>query len=266
MQALDEEESQMETLQSRNQELEQTVLKNNLALETVEASRSKALTKLSTTLTRFEELHHLSENLLAEIENLQVQMQERDSEISFLRQEVARCTSDVLAKQESNKKLSADLDEVLTWMDTMVLRFGGNKVNADDQNPSRIHSHIKNLNKQIPTVMAELEDLRLAGQNKDAQLDIEKGKVNELSRKIEVLETSLQERESQIHSFGGTRDPGQMLTPKSPDTLEIEPVVRPKLNFSGIIFSGLITILYFMYSPHTKQSETNISIIKMDPT
>uniref|UniRef100_A0A1D1ZJT0 Restin n=1 Tax=Anthurium amnicola TaxID=1678845 RepID=A0A1D1ZJT0_9ARAE len=229
MQALDEEESQMESLQGRNQELEQIVQQNNLALENLEASRAKALTKLSTTLGRFDELHNLSENLLAEIENLQSQLQERDSDISFLRQEVARCTNDALAKQESYKKVSTDLHEVQTWMDMIVLRFGGNKFHADAQNSSQIHSYIKYLDKQIPSVISELEDLRVSAQKKDALLNIEKGRVNELSQRAEVLEISLREKESQIESSGGAKDSGQ-----HPDSLEVESMINKRSTLGSI--------------------------------
>ncbi|MQL83523.1 hypothetical protein Taro_016014 [Colocasia esculenta] len=228
IQALDEEESQMEGLQSRNQELEQVVRQNNLALENLEASRAKALAKLSTTLSRFDELHRLSESLVSEIENLQSQIQEQDSEISFLRQEVARCTNDVLAKQEGSKKVLSDLHEVQTWMDTMVLRLGGHKLDIDNQNGNQIHSYIKYLDKQIPSVIAELEDLRIVVQNKDALLDIEKGRVNELSHRAEVLEVSLREKESQVAPSGGSTEPGQPLTVNSPDSLEVEPMINKR--------------------------------------
>ena len=219
----------MEELQRRNQELEQIVLKNRASLESAESSRSKALTKLSKTLTRFEELHHLSENLLLEIENLQSQMQERDSEISFLRQEVARSTSDIMVKRETTKKLQYELEEVEAWMDNIVAHLGGTKVNADSQNPSRMKSTMAYLNEQIPAVASEVSELRLSGRTKDSLLHSEREKVDELTRKVQVLEVSFRERES-----------GQTSTAKSPDLLELESVVG-QLNWSTVNFWTYVT-------------------------
>ncbi|BFG18664.1 hypothetical protein CerSpe_049380 [Prunus speciosa] len=46
-----------------------------------------------------------------------------DAEISFLRQEVTRCTNDVLvASQTSNKRNSDEIHELLTWFDTNIAR------------------------------------------------------------------------------------------------------------------------------------------------
>jgi chromosome segregation ATPase len=125
MQALDEEEVQMEDLTSKTKELEKILQQKNLDIENLEASRGKALKKLSITVNKFDELHHFSESLLAEVEKLQSQLQERDAEISFLRQEVTRCTNEVLvASQMSSKRNSDDIHELLLWLDTLVSQVG----------------------------------------------------------------------------------------------------------------------------------------------
>ncbi|XP_038701127.1 uncharacterized protein LOC119997953 [Tripterygium wilfordii] len=97
MQALDE-EAQMEDLTKKVLELEKVLQQKNVVVENLEASRGKVMKKLSITVSRFDELHHLSESLLAEVERLQSQLHDRDAEISFLRQEVIRCTNDVLVE------------------------------------------------------------------------------------------------------------------------------------------------------------------------
>ena len=68
MQALDEEESQMEGLSNKILELESDVQKKNLDMENLEASRGRVLKKLSVTVSKFDEIHHLSENLHSEVE------------------------------------------------------------------------------------------------------------------------------------------------------------------------------------------------------
>ncbi|KAG8058105.1 hypothetical protein GUJ93_ZPchr0002g25124 [Zizania palustris] len=86
MQALDEEEKELEVLENKSNDLEQMLQEKEFALRSLEVFRTKALTKLATIVDKFDDLHSLSESLLAEVENLQSQLQERDSEISLLRQ------------------------------------------------------------------------------------------------------------------------------------------------------------------------------------
>nr|KYP72351.1 Laminin-like protein epi-1 [Cajanus cajan] len=87
MHALDEEEAQMEELTNKIVTLENVVQQKNQEIENLESSRGKVMKKLSITVSKFDELHQLSASLLSEVEKLQSQLQERDTEISFLRQE-----------------------------------------------------------------------------------------------------------------------------------------------------------------------------------
>ena len=60
----------------------------------------------------------MSENLLAEVENLPSQLQEKDSEVSFLRQEIARSTNELITTEESNKKYSLQINDFIKWLET----------------------------------------------------------------------------------------------------------------------------------------------------
>ncbi|KAJ0965593.1 hypothetical protein J5N97_026731 [Dioscorea zingiberensis] len=222
MQALDEEESQMEVLENRKGELEDMVQEKNTELKNLEASREKALAKLSTTVRKFDELHDLSESLLAEVENLQTQLQGRDSEISFLRQEVTRCTNDVLAAEEINKKYSSDVHELLKWMDMMAARFGIHQVHLDNENSSQTHVYTEILEKHILNMMTELDDIRLSAQSKDSLLQVERGKVEQLLQKVDATETSLREKDVQIELFQRGKDSSQFANIDSPGHLERE--------------------------------------------
>ncbi|XP_039018214.1 early endosome antigen 1-like [Hibiscus syriacus] len=119
MQALDEEEVQMEELMKKIEELEKVLQQKNTDLQNLEASRGKAVKKLSITVSKFDELRALSECLITQVEQLQSQLQDRDYEISFLRQEVTRCTNDVLAASQIGNKKNSD-DIYLNWR-----TFGG---------------------------------------------------------------------------------------------------------------------------------------------
>ena len=191
----------MEVLDNRKGELEDIIQEKDMELHNLEASREKALAKLSMTVSKFDELHDLSESLLAEVENLQAQLQGRDSEISFLRQEVTRCTNDVLAAEEINKKYSSEVHELLKWMDMMASRFGVNPVHLDNENFSQTHVYTEILGKHILGMMAELDDIRLTAQSRDSLLQIERAKVEQLLQKVHATEASLREKEVQVELF-----------------------------------------------------------------
>ncbi|XP_057985529.1 trans-Golgi network-localized SYP41-interacting protein 1 isoform X2 [Hevea brasiliensis] len=220
MQALDEEEMQMDDLTKKVEELGKVVQQKNLDIEKLEASRGKVMKKLYTTVSRFDELHLFSESLLAEVEKLQSQLQDRDAEISFLRQEVTRCTNDALvASQTSNKRNSDELYELLTWLVAVVSL----DVNLTDS--SQVHEYKEIIQKKITSILSELEDLRETAQSRDALLQIERSKVDDLTRREEILEKSLHEKESQLNMLEVGRDMEQP-TSASSEILEVEPVVN----------------------------------------
>ncbi|KAL9272674.1 Trans-Golgi network-localized SYP41-interacting protein 1-like protein, partial [Drosera capensis] len=166
MQVLDEDENQMEGLRSKIQEMEEVIKNKNLELQNLESSRAKAMKKLMVTVTKFDELHHMSEDLLSEIENLQSQLQERDSEISFLRQEVTRCTNDVLSASKMTKeRSSAGLNELLAWLDGLCSRALMRDVQMSDSS-SQGEEYKERLQKDIESLVSELEGLRIVAQSK----------------------------------------------------------------------------------------------------
>uniref|UniRef100_A0A5B7BVZ1 Putative GRIP and coiled-coil domain-containing protein 2 isoform X2 n=1 Tax=Davidia involucrata TaxID=16924 RepID=A0A5B7BVZ1_DAVIN len=226
MQALDVEETQMEDLINKIAELEKVVQQKNLDLENLEASRGKAMKKLSITVSKFDELHHLSASLLSEVEKLQSQLQERDAEISFLRQEVTRCTNDALvASQMSNKRNSDEIHDLLTWVNAVISRVQVHDVHFDDKKNNQLHEFKEVLQKQIISIISELEDLRVVAQNRDTLLQAERSRVEELLRKEEFLENSLHEKESQLTMLRGVGDSGQATSTTS-EIMEVEPVIN----------------------------------------
>lgn len=257
MQALDEEESQMEGLATRIEELEKIVQEKNLALENLEASRGKAMAKLSTTVSRFNELHHLSESLLSEVKNLESQLQGRDAEISFLRQEVTRCTNDVLALQESNKRKSAEVEELLTWSKNMLaLHFGVPDVDLDDQKGSQVHAYSEILEKHIASVLSELNDLRVTVQSRDVLLQSERQKVEDLVHKGELLEISLRDKETQLKMLQEPQHSGQPENMNPTEILEVEPIV---CHNSFLVYLNSTLYILFIYLLNFKFLPYNVS-------
>ncbi|PSS20986.1 Centromere-associated protein like [Actinidia chinensis var. chinensis] len=226
MQALDEEETQMEELTNKIGELERVVQQKNVDMENLEASRGKVMKKLSITVSKFDELHNLSASLLSEVEKLQSQLQERDAEISFLRQEVTRCTNDALvASHMSNKRNSDEIQDLLTWLDTMVSGLQLHDVHFDDKKRDHVHEYKEMFQKQIMCLLSELEDLREVVQSRDMLLQVERSKVEELTRKGEALENSLRKKESQLTGHQGVGDSGQTESTASEIT-EVQPVIN----------------------------------------
>ncbi|XP_042045623.1 golgin subfamily B member 1-like, partial [Salvia splendens] len=202
MQALDEEETEMENLANKIVGFENELHQKNKDLENLEASRAKALKKLSVTVSKFDELHYLSENLLSEVEKLQSQLQEKDGEISFLRQEVTRCTNDALAVTQMSKKSSDEIRELLAWLDSSISHVQVNDVTIDYSN-HLIDEYKEVLQKKILDLISELENLRATTQNRDIMLQEERIKVDELTQKEQHLKNSLREMESQLFVLQG---------------------------------------------------------------
>ncbi|KAL6985096.1 hypothetical protein U1Q18_018474 [Sarracenia purpurea var. burkii] len=226
MQALDEEETQMEELTNKIVKLERVVQQKNVDMENLEASRGKAMKKLSITVSKFDELHHLSASLLSEVEKLQAQLQERDAEISFLRQEVTRCTNDALvASHISSKRNSDEIRDLLTWLETMISGVQVHDLHFDDVKKNQVHECKEIFQKQITSLVSELEDLRATVHSRDMLLQAERSRVEELTRKGESLENSLREKNSQLTRVQGLGDSGQTGNRIS-EIMEDEPVIN----------------------------------------
>ncbi|XAR71456.1 hypothetical protein NMG60_11028718 [Bertholletia excelsa] len=228
MQALDEEETQMEDLTKKIGELEQVLQKKNLELENLEASRGKAMKKLTITVNKFDELHHLSASLLSEVEKLQSQLQERDAEISFLRQEVTRCTSEALvASQTSNKRNSDEICELLTWLESKISEVQVHDVHCGDEIRDQSHEYKEIFKKQIMSLVSEMEGLRAMVHSGDMLLQAEKNIVQELTHKGENLEKTLHKRETQLARLQEESGSGQTGSTAS-EIAEVDTVINKR--------------------------------------
>ncbi|CAJ2674840.1 unnamed protein product [Trifolium pratense] len=226
MHALDEEEMQMEELTKKYEALEKAVQQKNQEIESLESSRGKVMKKLSVTVSKFDELHQLSASLLSEVEKLQSQLQEKDGEISFLRQEVTRCTNDDLrASQLSNQRSLDEIVEFFTWVDTIVSRDGVDDIPPDVKSDTQVHEYKEILHKKLMSLISELDNLRGVSESKDKMLQAERSKVAELNHKAETLEKSLHEKESQLNLLDGVEETGKGINTSS-EIVEVEPVIN----------------------------------------
>ncbi|KAF2283561.1 hypothetical protein GH714_011987 [Hevea brasiliensis] len=166
MQALDEEEIQMDGLTKKVGELEQIVQQKKLDIGNLEASRGKVVKKLSTTVSKFDELH-----LFLKVSLLRLKSFNHSCKIVMLRS---------FLRQESGSR-------------------------AERNNSEKDYFFL-----------SELE-------SRDALLQIERSKVEDLTRRVEILEKSLREKESQLNVLE-VGDMGQP-TSTSSEILEVEPVV-----------------------------------------
>ncbi|PPD67535.1 hypothetical protein GOBAR_DD35584 [Gossypium barbadense] len=225
MQALDEEEVQMEELTKKNEELEKVLQQKNIDLENLEASQGKVVKKLSITVSKFDELRDLSQSLLTKIEQLQSELQDRDAEISFLRQEVTRCTDDLLAaSQMSSKRESNEIHEFLTWFEGIVSCVGLPHLHFDMKD-IQVPEYKEIIQKKLSSITSELEDLRVVAQSRDELLQAERTKVEELTRMEETLKKTLQEKESLLNLLEGAGDVDHAASANS-EIVQVEPVIN----------------------------------------
>ncbi|KAL1159510.1 hypothetical protein V6Z11_A07G002400 [Gossypium hirsutum] len=225
MQALDEEEVQMEELTKKNEELEKVLQQKNIDLENLEASHGKVVKKLSITVSKFDELRDLSQSLLIKIEQLQSELQDRDAEISFLRQGVTRCTNDLLAASQMNsKRESNEIHEFLTWFEGIVSCVGLPHLHFDMKD-IQVPEYKEIIQKKLSSITSELEDLRVAAQSKDESLQAERTKVEELTRMEETLKKTLQEKESLLYLLEGAGDVDHGASANS-EIVQVEPVIN----------------------------------------
>jgi chromosome segregation ATPase len=225
MQALDVADLQLENLSSKVKELENNIQQKEVALENLESSRGKAVAKLSATSNKLKDLHQLSEGLLAEVENLQLKLESRDAEISRLRQEVTRCTNDVLASQENVKRKGTELQELQAWLETMVSKLGVHERLLEDREAGRTHALLGALENRIAAIISESESFQVDSKSKDVLLQDTGNKMQELSSKVDLLEASLRDKQAQVESLHRERSSGLGAISAGPEVSEIEEIV-----------------------------------------
>ncbi|KAH9329760.1 hypothetical protein KI387_001868, partial [Taxus chinensis] len=225
MQALDEADLHMESLASKVKELEIIIQKKQASLENLESSRGKAVAKLSATVNRLEDLRKLSEGLITEVESLQLQLETRDTEVSRLRQEVRRCTDDVLSSQEIMKSKVSQLQELEAWLERIVSKCGVYDGLHEDRESSKTHALMIALENRIVATMSELDSFCRDSKDKDALLQDAHRRMHGLSSKVDLLESNICDKKIQVEKL--QRGRSVALGPiAGPEASEIEEMVQ----------------------------------------
>lgn len=249
MQALDVADLQLENFSSKVKELENNIQQKEVAFKNLESSRGKAVAKLSATSNKLKDLHQLSESLLAEVETLQLKLESRDAEISRLRQEVTRCTNDILASQENMKRKGTELQELQAWLETMVSKLGVHDRLLEDREAGRTHALVGALENTISAIISESESFQVESKSKDVLLQDTGNKMHELSSKVDLLEASLRDKQAQVESLQRERSSGLGAIAAGAEVSEIEEIgqvskrlVAPHVRSTRKIASDQLTL------------------------
>ncbi len=107
-QALWEAEARTHAAVAQVEEMEGALQQKQNSLKSMEASRGKAILKLTLTLNRLTELRQQSEGLVTEIENLHRELQNRDAEILGLKEKISNADAETQNQQERFSRVSAE--------------------------------------------------------------------------------------------------------------------------------------------------------------
>eukprot|EP01018_Ginkgo_biloba_P024615 Gb_40009 [translate_table: standard] len=189
---------QLENLYKKVEELENNNCQKQRALESLESSHGKTVDELSAKVSRFEELRQLSEGLVAEVENLHSQLESRNDEISRLKQEAMRSTSDMVASQENIDRKNVEIGELQMGLENMIMKFGAHDGLLEEKEESRTHALLHTLEDRIANMKSETEGFRVDAQNTDALLQSTQKTVEELLGRVQLLEASLRDKQTQL--------------------------------------------------------------------
>jgi chromosome segregation ATPase len=157
--------------------------------------------EVADTVRRYEELRQLSEGLIAEVESLNLQLESREDEISCLREEAKKSMSDVPVLLENTDKKNREILDLQMGLESIITKLGGNDMLLEVNEGDRTHAILGTLEKRIAFLMSESNSFRVDAQSKDVLLQNTQNLVEELSSKLELLETSLHDKQTRFENF-----------------------------------------------------------------
>lgn len=203
VQALDEAETKNEQLFAKVEELEVAMQQKQVAFQTLEASRSKALNKLSTTLNKLDDLRRLSEGLLVEVENLHSLLESRDMQISELREEISNIRNEAVSMQ---KVIDGKTDDLSQFHRRILDIVAGVDVRGWEMPSDAVFERaavgtqelLDVLGKRMNSILQGTEGLRAQLSRKDALLQDTQKRHDELAGKVIFFQEVLQEKQAHI--------------------------------------------------------------------
>lgn len=199
--ALSTKNQALENLYRKLEEMENDTYQKQTALESLESSHERAVAEFSDTVRRNEELHQLSEGHIAEIESLNLQLESREDEISHLREDATKSMSDVPALLDNIDKKNCEILDLQMGLESIITKLGGSDMLLDLNEGDRTHAILGTLEKRIAFVMSESDSFRVDAQSKDVLLQNSQSLVEELSSKLEFIETSLHDKQTRFENF-----------------------------------------------------------------
>ncbi|BFI34195.1 hypothetical protein AXG93_1862s1210 [Marchantia polymorpha subsp. ruderalis] len=207
-------QQQAEELSKQVQGLEEVVQQKQSALKALEASRTKAVNKLTTTVNKFRELCKQSEGLVAELERVQGSVESKDAEITQLKEEVGRFCAEARKLQErvdSSNDLLVQLEQRLqsvfpSGLEIELSPSGINKANSVDQGPSIevedvFFANVKLIRRRLEAFVAHSQSWQSELAKKDAQLQGLRKELEEANGDRISLKTSLQREQTQFELY-----------------------------------------------------------------
>lgn len=199
--ALSTKSQALENLYRKLEEMENDTYQKQTALESLESSHERAVAEFSDTVRRNEELHQLSEGLVAEIESLNLRLESHEDEISHLREDATKSMSDVPSLLDNIDKKNREILDLHMGLESIITKLGGNDMLLELNEGNRTHAILGTLEKRIAFVMSESDSFRVDARSKDVLLQNSQNLVEELSSKLEFIETSLHDKQTRFENF-----------------------------------------------------------------
>ncbi|KAI5059780.1 hypothetical protein GOP47_0026099 [Adiantum capillus-veneris] len=190
MEALEKAETKIGQLSARVEELEN-------AKQELEASLGKASNRFYATVNNFNKFQSLSEKLIEEAESLHLLLEDRDAQISLLKDEVSHKASEVTDLQKLVDERTTDLSQVYQQIGGIVNREASNGELLPDLGRRREMLEVLAMSER-----AGSESLRVQLARKDALLQDIQLRHDDLARKVHVLESSVQESQRLMEERG----------------------------------------------------------------
>ncbi|KAG6542828.1 hypothetical protein Mapa_015732 [Marchantia paleacea] len=207
-------QQQAEQLSNQVKGLEEVVQQKQSALKALEASRTKAVNKLTTTVNKFRELCQQSEGLVAELERVQGSVESKDTEINELKEEVGRFCAEAHNLQQrldSSNALLVQLEQRLqsafpSGVEIELSPSVINKATPIDQGaPIEVEdvfvANVKLIRRRLEAFVAHSHSWQSELAKKDAQLQGLRKELEEANGDRISLKTSLQREQAQFERY-----------------------------------------------------------------
>ncbi|KAL2632398.1 hypothetical protein R1flu_017084 [Riccia fluitans] len=212
LRTLSEVQQHAEQLADKVRSLEEILQQKESALKTSEASRTKTANKLTTTRSKFRELCHQSEGLVAELERMQGSVESKDIEIKHMKEDVgrSRALAQVLqARLDSRNALLTQLEEKLrtSWAGenefspSTASRAYPNEDGHRVEGEEVFTASVKMIQRRLEALVAQSQSWQTELTKKDSQLQGLRRELDEANGERTSLKASLHKEKTLFEQF-----------------------------------------------------------------